>query len=131
MMKSVSISEFAELNALLRAVLAGKFSQIPADLDVIDSTIISSLATKLADAVDEYYLETLDSDQYEIYSRWRHLTPDQDAWLAAVNHTKLRYGKKWDGMPQIRRYELIEILIAPYKVSQENLRLFDSLIRQF
>jgi hypothetical protein len=51
-MNTFSVAEFSELNALLRAILAGKFSKSPIDLDVLDSKIVAKQAIQLADMVD-------------------------------------------------------------------------------
>lgn len=123
-MNTFSVAEFSELNALLRAILAGKFSKSPMDLDVLDSKIVAKQVIQLADMVDACFLDKIEPGGHAEYRKWRHLTPDRDEWAIALENAKQKHSKRWETLSQADQYVVARAILAPYETSQTNLELF-------
>lgn len=104
-----------ELYALGRAIMEAKFSGNADDELVPASSLVASVAKRLAAAL---------TSRRPDWGTWFHLTPDRPEWRSALLHT-ISQRRWWKSANATDRRSYIEALLAPFVTSDASIALFE------
>lgn len=121
---NLELNSADEARALLRAIVASKFTEAPYDMDVLTSKHVANLAADLCKIVAEKDREQWGEIGRQMWDSWYWLSPPRPEWRIALNHGKALFGKKWASFFPDRRVEVVKLLISPYGLSDELLSQF-------
>lgn len=113
-----AVSEHAELLALLRTLIAGKFGAAPFDQELMASPIVARFCREVADLVDcldqEKFGESIGRNSQE----WRLLDDRRDEWRAALAYASKRLKPHWAEWNEAKRIQVIGDLVSPFLLDQ-------------
>ena len=108
------IEQEAEVRALLRAVVAGKFNSDPRDDDVPCSPLLARAANRLVDALQSAEIAR-DGDTAQLnWTVWRRMTPSRPEWAYALSYAERAFSDSWRNWPESKRADVIADLFSPF-----------------
>lgn len=121
-----------ELRALLRAVVAAKFVEDPADQDLVASTVLASACDRIIEVIRHHDVLRWGAKAEHNMLTWRFLTPERDEWQLALRLGNHFFSEHWSGWNDERRQLAVAALVSPFKLSEELEKQFTaSLVRSF
>lgn len=112
-----------ELRALLRSIVAAKFSEKPYDEEVPTSSLVSECAIKIRNLIFEQEVLSKDQQRVNNFIVWCNLTPDRGEWKRSVVIGRSVYQKKLRNCTDEKLFKFTVELISPFVVSEENKKL--------
>jgi hypothetical protein len=113
-----------EARALLRAIIAGKFTSDPSDDDVPASPLVAQVVNRLADMLGAAESDREgDSVQVE-WARWRQMTPRREEWPKALSYAERAFRQHWWDWSGSEREEILKTLFSPFVADAATGQLF-------
>ena len=119
-----------EGRALLRAIIAAKFTETPQDKDVLASPPLATIAWQIRSAVEKDDLEELGDQAAKSWARWSKFDENREDWnIALKNGAKIfrDFWHTWSGDSQIAN---CRYLLSPFVVQDDVIHRFVSAIQQ-
>lgn len=119
--KWLTFSDEQTLLALHRLIIAAKFSESLMDTALSTSPVVARIANDVVEALMSSARTgggTMDVSDWE---EWRFLNPDRREWSVALNRAR---ADNWSELNASDRKERIDLLIAPFKLSEDNYEVF-------
>jgi hypothetical protein len=118
-----STSSYAELRALLRAIVEAKFHDNPEDLDVPHSAILARVALRIRDEVVAEEVRRDGSAQTR-WQEWMVLGPERPEWSQAKRFAVVAWRAAWKTWSAEDRRAAAAYLFSPFEASEAGLDAF-------
>lgn len=113
-----------ELPAFLAVLVAGKFRGDAVDGAIAASPIVAAIADRAAEALIEYYLLKYGNSHKADMLIWRNFRNHQDEWSFARQYAADKFCSGWSSWDEDKKRRLVDNLIAPFKLDEEDRAVF-------
>lgn len=121
MAKPLEVTEYYELVALHKALIAARFARKPLMPFLSGSPYLSEIARRVVDILSEMEVERGRPEQR---NNWQiKIRPDSEVWQIAVKNAATE-SDFWNKQSKEKKTELAKIFLSPFVISDEILDLF-------
>jgi hypothetical protein len=117
---SLSLESADEARALLRAVVASKFTWQPVDPEVLTSRFVARIAFDLLELIKAADTEKWGEAVGGRWNTWAMLDSDRAEWGLALHHCSTYIGSRWLTFSEEDKVETARVLFSPYKLSKDD-----------
>lgn len=121
---SLSLESVDEARALLRSIVASKFTEVPADPEVLTSHFVARIASELYGFVAAEDGKRWGDVARQRWIDWRAMTRQRPEWTLAARHCVKFFGAQWKTLSESQKRLTIESLFSPFKLSHADLETF-------
>lgn len=122
------INEYHELLALHRALLEAKFADDPNDRDIAGSPFVAKFAREVIKALVGHDGDRKGQQGVDRWEKWLALDSSRREWRVALQRARER--PEWGKWDEAERRDCARVLLAPFRVSDEQITAFLSAVQE-